>query len=796
MLATILALHVALQASPPQQTTRPTTVRDSTPADSAPRNARRRLPVTVALRASAFHDVGARDLFDRAQQRRIAQDSSLNSYDATVKQRISVQLGIGKASPERLFYRQESAARVQWQRGAGVHIDVTGARVAIPVIASPKDERDAVQGVAADRDAIPIPYYPGAETMWIGDLTAERDVNDLGMVHPLANGAEAYYTFETGDSVSMRLPDGRTIQLRELKVRPRAAQANLAVGSLWIDAASGHLVRAAYRLAVPATIRIGVENGDSTSKGAKRMSFIMRSLISPMTAELSAVVVEYGLYGGAFWLPRSQAMEGKAQATLARVPIKLENAFSYASVNTPLGLTDVVVDTTNRMPRLDRPPEGLDSAAQRRWRDSVRVASRALRNARADSIKQGMRVGSMRQCDTSSTRVLTAYRSDARVPVVVRVPCDTDKLLTSADLPASIYAPGEETFGNLTDNPLVASALRMSAQAPLSLGNLPAPRWQFGPSMTRYNRVEGLSTGILIEQQLGGGYSTMGIARFGFADHWPNAELSLARSNLDKTIRLTGYNRLVSANDWGTPLTFTSSLSAFLFGRDEGFYYRATGADLQWTTERGVRLDWRAFAERQRSAALQTTWSLGPTFMPNVDAAALTSYGGGVRFLNAYGQNPRTLRAFTDLRVEGAGGDSTYGRAALDVTVSRGLVGRLEGALTLAGGTSVGEVPAQRRWYLGGTHTIRGQSPDTAQSGNAFWITRAELARSQVGMRTSLFGDLGWVGDRERMSDINRPMSGVGVGVSFLDGLVRLDVARGLYPREQTRVSFYFGAKF
>jgi hypothetical protein len=116
--------------------------------------------------------------------------------------------------------------------------------------------------------------------------------------------------------------------------------------------------------------------------------------------------------------------------------------------------------------------------------------------------------------------------------------------------------------------------------------------------MSRYNRVEGFSTGLLVDQQLGAGYSATAIGRFGFSDHVPNVELSLARTNLSKTIRINGYNRLVSVNDWGNPLTFSSSVSTFLFGRDEGFYYRASGAELLWTTERGVRLDWRAFAER------------------------------------------------------------------------------------------------------------------------------------------------------------------------------------------------------
>ena len=54
----------------------------------------------------------------------------------------------------------------------------------------------------------------------------------------------------------------------------------------------------------------------------------------------------------------------------------------------------------------------------------------------------------------------------------------------------------------------------------------------------------------------------------------------------------------------------------------------------------------------------------------------------------------------------------------------------------------------------------------------------------------------GWVGDRSRISDVGRPMSGVGAGVSFLDGLFRFDVARGIYPRKQNRVDLYLEARF
>lgn len=795
MLFAILALHAALQDPASQR--RPTVVRDSTPSDSARRDAPMRLPVTAAVLASAFEDVGARELFERARRTRMAQDSSLTSYDATVRQRMSVRVAVGKIGRERLVYRQESATRVQWQRNAGARMEVTGGRVSIP-IASKKNEREALQDLATSNEISTIPYFPGSETLWIGGLSARTEVNDRSVVNPLAKGAEAYYTFASGDSISYRLPDGRSLRLRELKVRPRAAKSNLAVGSLWFDTESGHLVRAAYRMAAPTTMDVGVSSEDSTAMAPKIASFILAGLLAPNTAQISAIVVEYGLYAGRFWLPRAQSMEGSVQAMFAHVPVKFENAFGYASVNQPLGLAEVHVDTSvrERPPYPGEPPEELDSAARATWRDSTRRTYRAARKAREDSIKAGHRVGSMRQCETSDMRVVRKYRTEAKIPVEIVIPCDLDKLIASLDLPASAYDAGEEIFGSGDADQLIAGALSMAAQAPL-FELLPRPRYRFGPSMTRYNRVEGLSTGLLVEQQLGAGYVATTSARFGFADRMPNVELALARTNLSFTIRLNGYRRLVFANDWGNPLSFGSSFSAFFFGRDKGFYYRATGAELLWTTERGARLDWRAFTERQSTADQKTSYSVSGSFIPNIVMPKMTSTGGAARFQHSYGLNPRGFIAFTDLRVEAAGGDSTYGRGALDLTLARGLPGEVTAALTLAGGSSMGRLPTHRRWFLGGTHTVRGQSADTALSGNAFLLGRGELARAHTpAFRSSLFGDVGWIGDRTAFTDVGRPMSGVGAGVSVMDGLLRFDVARGLYPRKQTRVDLYLNARF
>jgi hypothetical protein len=315
-------------------------------------------------------------------------------------------------------------------------------------------------------------------------------------------------------------------------------------------------------------------------------------------------------------------------------------------------------------------------------------------------------------------------------------------------------------------------------------------------NQSRYNRVEGFSTGISVEQQLGGGYVASALGRYGFADHHVGGELSVRRTNLRQTVALTGYNRLRSANDWGDPLSFRSSVPALLFGRDEGFYFRASGAELTWNTSRGPDLDWRLFAERQSTAHQRTNFSIGGDFGPNIEAANGTSAGGGVRYTRMFGDDPSGLRAFTDVRLEAADGDSTYGRAAMDLTFARPIVRDIVGTFTVAGGSSVGALPTQRHWFLGGTQTVRGQSPDTAQSGNAFWFTRTEIGKDYRTHRISLFGDLGWVGDRAKASEIGRPMSGVGLGLSMLDGTFRLDFARGLYPRKQFRVDFSLGTRF
>jgi hypothetical protein len=249
-------------------------------------------------------------------------------------------------------------------------------------------------------------------------------------------------------------------------------------------------------------------------------------------------------------------------------------------------------------------------------------------------------------------------------------------------------------------------------------------------------------------------------------------------------------------------------VSAFLFGRDEGFYYRSTGVELTRSRDPrsdGARVDWRLFFENEREAKQKTDFSLGPSFVPNITATNQQYVGSGLHVNHTAGLDPRGLRLLSDVRLEAATALSKsdtiwnrYARGAVDFTLSHGLPQQLIGAVTLSGGTSVGTVPTQRLWYLGGAQSVRGQRPDTAQSGNAYWLTRSELAYDAGGYRPSLFADIGWTGDRTLLykNEIGRPMSGVGIGSSIMDGLFRFDVARGLYPQKRWRVDMYVEARF
>jgi hypothetical protein len=794
MVAVVLALTLSLA----QQITvrvgeKPDTTRDrrvlADTLDDArdKRRVRKRIPVTPELEASAFRDANARTLLTRAREARMRQDSALIAYDATAYQRMSAGLGFRAFGRNRLLFRSENVSRVRWSKDNGTWIDLKGARAAIPMVKDADAEMDP-------GEMSPIPYYPGREALWIGNGVAKAEVDPDDMIHPLAIGSEAYYRFATGDSITFTLSDGKTIALRELRIEPRRPNWRLSVGSFWFDVSTGQLVRAAYRMSVEMDIWQVADEEAKIDGDDDEVPKAVKAIMTPMRANLESVTIDYGLYGGRFWLPRAQAAEGSAQVAFMRVPFKMEESFKYASVN-----------GTDSVPKVPQPPKSVRDSLypdSLRWRDLTpeQRKERRERIAEADSVRRDQRKAEKKaQCEKSGTYTEYDSRYNGTVHTAVVVPCDSTALARSPDLPGSLYEPGEELFGT-SDMAELTKALGFSLQPAWAPQK---PKIEYGLNLQRYNRVEGLSMAVGVSQELGKGYKLGLTPRFSLADKQFNGELFGSRSNGRRELQVGVYRRLAASNDWGDPLSFGSSLNAVLFGLDEGYYYRTWGGELTSSNVRGGGFTWRLFGEQHRNANVETQFSLANSlndvrFIDNIEAIRGTIGGAEARYSRTFGLDPQGWRLLTDVRGEAAGGTFDYTRGALDLTLSKGF-GRISSALTGSAGTSGGTLPPQRAWFIGGSHTVRGQRPSLTlpgQAGNSYWLSRAELGVEAVGVRPSVFGDLGWAGDRKGWSHPGRPVSGAGVGLSVLDGLFRMDVSRGIYPRKRTLFDMYFEARF
>ena len=123
---------------------------------------------------------------------------------------------------------------------------------------------------------------------------------------------------------------------------------------------------------------------------------------------------------------------------------------------------------------------------------------------------------------------------------------------------------------------------------------------------------------------------------------------------------------------------------------------------------------------------------------------------------------------------------SAVARTVIPVFGGTGAMWRL-GAET-GGGTTWGAAPVQREWLIGGPRTLRGFDPGTV-SGTTFLGGRLELARTGRMLGVGVFGDAGWAGDREFVDSVLESgdvLFGIGLGVTILDGLLRVDLARVL----------------
>ncbi|BAH40125.1 MAG TPA: hypothetical protein DGD08_11755 [Gemmatimonas aurantiaca] len=792
-----------------------------------------RAALTDAASTTAFATPEARAILVRARQAREVQDSALKSYRATTTQRMSVSMGARKLGLEKLLFRGDNVAEISWRRDVGVWVKPVGSRLTVPMASDVRGDMVS---------AVTIPYFPGREQLWFPSSdfgVAKTEVDDRDIIHPLARGAERWYRYETGDSVDIRLPNDRVIHLRELKITARKPEWRTFVGSFWFDRDGGQLVRAAYRMAAEIDIwsvaseetarelmedkelapvrdsvlrarlprEIYVKDSTRRAEAEKRrdpdeddVPAWVSATFRPAKARLDAITVEYGLYQGKFWLPRAHSATASADFLFMRVPFRLDEKFTYESVDGDFALPALPA-ARNRFASGDSAKADTTGVDVGGSNATVTMSAGGSGNERTrqrrDSVQASVYgAAKVRQCanDTTWTRIENRYEGAVRV--AYQLPCDMKQLSSSPVLPPE--SASDESLFDLRSQAELVKALGLSLQAPWAPQ---MPRIRLGSDLLRYNRVEGLSAGVEVSQTLGAGFTARAVGRIGHADLHANGEFALSRSNGARTVTATAYHRLAAMNpEWAGALTLGPSLPAFLYGRDEGFYYRTMGVSLREQREqRRGAVEYGLFLERQWTAGdsdVVNTFSLARAlgnrrFRQNMVAEPGAYAGANMTLTRLLVERPRGLRLTSIMRAEAATGTFEYGRGSVESTISSP-TGPVAVAVTGSIGSSVGRVPAQRTYMVGGLRTVRGQLPGT-QGGDAYWFTRAEVGTRRGAVRPVAFFDVGWSGSRKTFGQI-QPQRGTGIGLGLLDGLLRFDVSRGLYPFKGWRSDFYLEA--
>ncbi|NOT06639.1 MAG: hypothetical protein HOP28_00375 [Gemmatimonadales bacterium] len=710
--------------------------------------------------ADSYADSATRTLVQRTRAARDRNERLVTSYTASVTQRMGA--GIRALSRDRMLFHQELAAKISWKRDGKSTIEVTGARQAIPV-AMRKDQ------VPGDLDASVRWLVINPAEDYLGMIGTDSD----GFVYPLKEGGELDYRFAIGDTSIITLQSGKRIRLVELEVTPRRSEWRLMSGSLWFDADTYGLVRALFRPARPYELQRDMEDNDRED---------LPSWVNA-TGEIKYITMEYALHNERWWMLRYAALDavGNVGSWLG-IPLKFERTYDDYEVEggtpPPPGSRFRPAGTVRR-----------DTTGRIEYDSEAAIAARRARRAAFNVCID--KAGSREESEACRRR---RWRNPDTTLTVI-VPDDTLSLLTSPTLGPPILEMGDL----ISDSEIkgLADMFKQLPGAPIA-SRVELPKG-FNAVLrnARYNRVEALSLGLNGSLKRGS-FTLDGLGRIGVADGVPNGELGMSLSGGSSRFRLGGYRRLAAVNPDTKPFGAVNSVWGVIAQRDDGDYFRSLGVELTGQNTLSGGWSWRLFAENQKAAFVETDFSIPHLFngdnhfRSNVVADRADQIGAS---FTLRGNHPlsRTIQIGGETTFEAQTGDFEFGRGSATVRAIVTPRALLAVALEASAGTSRGTVPTQGRFYLGGPATLRGYD-GAVTSGESYWRARAEVGNAFPGFRLAIFSDLGWAGERSAFRS-GKPLLGSGVGVSLLDGLVRLDLARAMRGTKGWRFDLYFDGR-
>ena len=346
--------------------------------------------------------------------------------------------------------------------------------------------------------------------------------------------------------------------------------------------------------------------------------------------------------------------------------------------------------------------------------------------------------------------------------MVTITPADREALVASDLLPPTVW----EADGAVDDAAIGRIAAELAAINGGDRGEraegreraeAPSP-WLFDPPGTtlrllRYNPVEGMSLGTRLQRDFGWGRAAL-TARVGTEGVAPDVDLTLQRTHPGHTMLVSFYRSLRS----GAPGAGAATPGLYVTGDAAGFHW-SHGAALRFLPRVGERnwLSLRLFAEQDAEIATDVRRSRVGT------AVSWRPWWGG--------QRPGAIGVGGHVGVRASAGDNPHVRAIVEGALVIPLSSRL--LLGMQAGTARvwGDPAPYHLWHTGTSgHWLRGHARSVG--GTQLHMARVDLQRRIGFLRLSVFGDWASAGGDNFYA--------VGAGLVLMDGLIRVDLARGL----------------
>jgi hypothetical protein len=301
-----------------------------------------------------WNDGRVMELVERGRARRQAPlaDETLRNYRALAEGSIYFYIDPDAADPV-LMRADQVAVELFWAQPGRTRQVLLGQRI---------EKHLPIRDFQYYIDRLTVIQGGFSDEIRVGEGMDVRDVT-----HPLAARAELVYDYRLADSLELRLPGSLPIRAYEIVVRPKQPELPGFVGSIYLDEATGALVRMAF-------------------------SFT-RASYADARNDYVRITVDHGLWQGRHWLPNEQQV-------IVRRELPELDLGAGTIIRATLRVTDYEFD-------LDLPPAFFAMPGVVAVPRAERAAYPFQRGMYDDLVRDGLRVGGdIRAVEAETRRLL------------------------------------------------------------------------------------------------------------------------------------------------------------------------------------------------------------------------------------------------------------------------------------------------------------------------------------------------------------------------------------------------------